>query len=314
MPTINNLSSVDSLASGDQFPIYDASNGDARKVSASALLTFFQSNFASPDVEVQITAPTSSGFNLQMTASTDSIWAIVNPTGAFAAATITLPALADSFDGQTILVTCSNSITALTVDGNAAIVIGAPTTLGVGGFFALRFMESQGTWYTTSQSLGSTSSFSNITVINAVLDANGAETITFAQEGVGTAVNNVLLFNSTTGNEVGIAAAGSDTNIDVALVPKGSGVVLVDGVQAADLSSTQTLENKTLDAATTNFNGYIQQSVYLVGITLPAASVGLLGARAFVTNSSVTTFNNIVAGGGANGVPVFCDGTNWRVG
>jgi hypothetical protein len=53
--------------------------------------------------------------------------------------------------------------------------------------------------------------------------------------------------------------------------------------------------------------------VYIVA-SLPNASVVSMGARAFVNNSSVTTFNTIVAGGGANAVPVFFDGTNWRVG
>jgi hypothetical protein len=314
MPTINNLSSVDSLASGDQFPIYDASNGDARKVSASALLTFFENNFANPEFTTQTLAPTSSGFQADITESTDNMWLILNPTGAFAAGTVTLPG--SPVDGQQIIVTCSDSVTALSVIARGGeTVVGAPTSLGVGGFFSLRYDNGTSpAWWCTSQSLGATDTFDTITIETAVLDANGAETITFGQEGVGTAVNNVAIFNATTGNGPGIAAVGSDTNIDVDIVPKGSGVVLVDGVQAADLSSSQTLTNKTLDSATTVVNGYLRQSVYLVGITLPAASVGLLGARAFVTNSSVTTFNSIVAGGGANGVPVFCDGTDWRVG
>lgn len=46
--------------------------------------------------------------------------------------------------------------------------------------------------------------------------------------------------------------------------------------------------------------------------TLPAA--GNAGAREFVTDATVTTFASIVAGGGANGVPVYDDGTNWRIG
>ena len=46
--------------------------------------------------------------------------------------------------------------------------------------------------------------------------------------------------------------------------------------------------------------------------TLPAA--GNIGARDFVTDANATTFNSVVAGGGANKVPVFDDGTNWRIG
>ena len=44
---------------------------------------------------------------------------------------------------------------------------------------------------------------------------------------------------------------------------------------------------------------------------LPAATPG---ARAFVTDATATTFGTVVAGSGSNNVPVYCDGTNWRIG
>ena len=48
--------------------------------------------------------------------------------------------------------------------------------------------------------------------------------------------------------------------------------------------------------------------------TLPgAASLGA-GARAFVIDSSVSTFGTTVAGGGSTKVPVYSDGTDWKVG
>lgn len=52
---------------------------------------------------------------------------------------------------------------------------------------------------------------------------------------------------------------------------------------------------------------------YTVAGLLAAATAGA-GARAFVTDANATTFASIVAGGGANGVPVYSDGTNWRIG
>lgn len=48
MPTINQLSSIDTLSSGDQIPVYSASNGDARKASMSAIKDFVQTDFV-PD-------------------------------------------------------------------------------------------------------------------------------------------------------------------------------------------------------------------------------------------------------------------------
>jgi hypothetical protein len=47
---------------------------------------------------------------------------------------------------------------------------------------------------------------------------------------------------------------------------------------------------------------------------LPAASATLKGVRSFVTDSSTATWGATITGGGANNVPAWCDGTNWRVG
>jgi len=54
-------------------------------------------------------------------------------------------------------------------------------------------------------------------------------------------------------------------------------------------------------------------SVYAVADLPDAANAGV-GARAFVTDSSVTTFGTTVASGGSSKVPVYSDGTNWKVG
>jgi hypothetical protein len=48
--------------------------------------------------------------------------------------------------------------------------------------------------------------------------------------------------------------------------------------------------------------------------TLPGAAALGAGARAFVIDSSVSTFGTTVAGGGTAKVPVYSDGTDWKVG
>lgn len=47
-------------------------------------------------------------------------------------------------------------------------------------------------------------------------------------------------------------------------------------------------------------------------LTLPSAAT--VGSRAMVTDANATTFASVVAGGGANVVPVYSDGTDWRIG
>lgn len=63
-------------------------------------------------------------------------------------------------------------------------------------------------------------------------------------------------------------------------------------------------------------NGYVSVdslgSAYTVS-ALPSASTHTRG-RTWVTDATATTFNSIVAGTGSNMVPVFSDGTSWRIG
>jgi hypothetical protein len=47
--------------------------------------------------------------------------------------------------------------------------------------------------------------------------------------------------------------------------------------------------------------------------SLPAAASST-GGRFMVNNANAVTFNSVVVGGGANTVPVYSDGTNWRIG
>ncbi len=46
MPTINQLSSVDSLSGGDNLPVYVSGQGDARKASMTTMQAYFADTFA----------------------------------------------------------------------------------------------------------------------------------------------------------------------------------------------------------------------------------------------------------------------------
>lgn len=69
-------------------------------------------------------------------------------------------------------------------------------------------------------------------------------------------------------------------------------------------SNLTQLSNTEIIPATTN---------YLVS-ALPSASVSGSGARAFVSDALTPAFGATVVGGGAVKVPVYSDGTNWKVG
>ena len=60
--------------------------------------------------------------------------------------------------------------------------------------------------------------------------------------------------------------------------------------------------------------GQLKANLPMAVADLPSAADAGVGSRAFVTNSSVSTFGTTVAGGGSTKVPVYSDGTNWKVG
>jgi len=61
-------------------------------------------------------------------------------------------------------------------------------------------------------------------------------------------------------------------------------------------------------------NSYITNTTIYTVATLPTASTANAGTRTFVSDSTTTTFGATVTGGGSNTVPVYSNGTSWKVG
>ncbi len=149
-------------------------------------------------------------------------------------------------------------------------------------------------------------------------DLTGDLTFSIDQNGITNALLAQMAAHTFKGNATGGAADPQDMNGTQAtalldaftatlkgLAPASGGgtadVLLADGTWGHSVSGSF--------AAGT----YLKTATTVVG-SLPAAATAGAGARHMVTDANSTTFNSIVATGGANVVPVFSDGTNWRIG
>jgi hypothetical protein len=133
--------------------------------------------------------------------------------------------------------------------------------------------------------------------INAVLVANvtaGAQSISPGNNG------NVLTSNGT--NWYSNALPASYSNVQVAAYLAGSistGSIAVSGNVTATSGNVWAKYIKTTPSTVANL-GY--------------ANIAGAGARAFVIDANTIIFNSVISGGAGNNVPVFSDGTNWRIG
>ncbi len=150
MAEINQLSAVDSVVGSDSVPLYSSSNGDARKAAISIILAYMQSNldFSPSDLfTTQYSAPSATGFSVQVTDGDDSIHLVLTPGATYATGTIVLPTSTKCIDKQEILINCTQIVTTLTIDGNGSTVTGEPSAFTANGYFKLKFDSLTTTWY-----------------------------------------------------------------------------------------------------------------------------------------------------------------------
>ena len=148
MPLIYQLPLVSQASAGDQIPVYTPNNGDARRLPISALLTFFQQQFASPTMATNVYVP-STGFSIAVpTPVAQQQWIILQPIATLATGTLTLPLNTSTPDGTEVLINTTQQITAFTLSLNGATAAyGDPTTLAAEDFFRMRFVQSTNSWY-----------------------------------------------------------------------------------------------------------------------------------------------------------------------
>lgn len=149
---IQNLPTVaeSTITQADIVAIFSSGLGADAGITLASLLAWLQSQITSAgDYVTQYAAPSATAFNVQIAppVAGESVLLLLTPTGTFATGTITLPAVATCIDGQELLCSCTQIVTALTVAPNGATLNGAPTALAANGFFNMRFDGVTKAWY-----------------------------------------------------------------------------------------------------------------------------------------------------------------------
>jgi hypothetical protein len=144
--SIERLALTDLVQDGTTFAVNN--NGQDYRALGSTVLKWVQAGTSSVDGKrLQYAAPNATGFTVLVNDSNKSVWLVLTPLAAYVTGAITLPSVLNCVESQEILVNCTQSVTALTINGNGSTVVGAPTTLAANSFFTLRFEPVLKVWY-----------------------------------------------------------------------------------------------------------------------------------------------------------------------
>lgn len=145
MSGINQQNQVNSVNGSDLIPVYANQNGVTAQMAVSQLSDYIIGLVGgTAALTTQYSSPNATGFSISAE-SLPNLWLLITPLAGYAAGTIVLPSTPVNL--QQITVSCTQSVTTLTVNGNGKTVNGAPTTLTANQSFSLRYDGVNQSWY-----------------------------------------------------------------------------------------------------------------------------------------------------------------------
>lgn len=147
------------------------------------------------------------------------------------------------------------------------------------------------------------------TVANSSGDGNGYTTLQLIPDENLTGTDQYIILDPTAPGHIHVRAGGTQDASSADLIVGGEFSNF--RVNAGSNAAVQVTANSQIWSFEPG--GYATVPVTDVANLVPANTVGV-GARGFVTDADTQTFANTAVGGGANAVPVYSDGTVWRIG
>jgi hypothetical protein len=123
-------------------------------------------------------------------------------------------------------------------------------------------------------------------IVNEIDDSNGNEQIIFTA--TASAVNEVTIANAATGNDPTFTASGSDTNIGLDFIPKGTGAVTFLGTGKIQAVKEKVTVTAVASTGTINYDFLTQAVLYHTTTATGQFTINLRG-------SSSTTLNNMLS-------------------
>ena len=145
MNVINQQNQVASVNQNDLIPVYSNQYGVTQNMAVSQLTSYILVLIGdSKALVTHYASPNATVFTVN-SESVPNLWLLLTPLAGYASGTIVLPSLPVNI--RQITVSCTQSVAALTVNGNGKTVNGAPSSLSANGTFTLRYDGVNQSWH-----------------------------------------------------------------------------------------------------------------------------------------------------------------------
>jgi hypothetical protein len=185
---------------------------------------------------------------------------------------------------------------------NVILALNGNLAVSVGGTSNVMVVSATSANITGTANISSNITVGNINSVSGILSVTGNANVgNLGTAGLITATGNITGGNllSGTGNITGgnLTMTGNVTGGNLAT----AGALSVTGnANVGNLGATASVVTRSLHTG-------------VLAAALPAAAAANAGAIQYVTDASATTIGSVVAGGGANKVMVWSNGTNWKI-
>lgn len=227
----------------------------------------------------------------------DGTWSTPGGSGDMAAATYDPANIAQQVVGTTATQTISNKTLTAPKFANAGFIAdanGNEQLIFNASASAVNEISIQNAATGFAPSISASGGDTNITLYaqgkgsGSVVIADGASKQIVEGTGVASAVNYTVVSNSATGNAVSQTATGTDTNISINLVPKGTGRLQSAGVTVPTISSTDTLTNKRVTKRTGTATSSATPTINTDNVDFYSLTAQAADITSFTTNLSGT--------------------------
>ena len=128
-------------------------------------------------------------------------------------------------------------------------------------------------------------------IINEINDANGNEEIIFTT--TASAVNELTVANSATGNNPNVSATGGDTNIGINLTPKGLGAITFNGMGKIEEVKEKITISATAATGTIDYDTNTQAVLYYTSDATGNFTINIRGDVSTTLNNKMSTGESI---------------------